>query len=75
MSQSSDSKSLAEHPMTVAEVLAAHARAQIAAALEADEAHRAADGADAPVIDEGPPSFAVSWAFEATVIGMSRSKD
>ena len=61
--------------MTVSEVLAAHASAQIAAALQADEAHRAADGIETILIEEGPPSFAVSWAFEATVIGMSRSKD
>ncbi len=61
--------------MTVAQVLAAHASAQIAAAHEADEAHRAAEIAGEVVIDEGPPSFAVTWAFEATVIGMSRPKN
>jgi len=61
--------------MTVAQALAAHASAQIAAAHEADKARRTADGAGEPVIDEGPPSFAVSWAFEAIAIGMSRSKD
>ena len=58
--------------MTVAEVLAAHASAQITAAKTADEARRLVDESSLVVLEEAA-SFVVSWRCEATVIGSGRS--
>jgi hypothetical protein len=58
--------------MTVSEVLAAHASAQMAAARAADEARRVAIDAEQIEVAAEPRSFVESWAINATVIGMSR---
>ncbi len=60
--------------MTVAEVLAAHASSRISAAKGDDEASRAADQGAEVVMEEAPTSFVVSWAAEATVIGIAADK-
>jgi hypothetical protein len=58
--------------MTVAEALAAHAGAQMAAARAADEARRViGDLEQVEVLEEGR-SFVDSWGVSATVIGFSR---
>jgi hypothetical protein len=60
--------------MTVSEVLAAHASAQMAAARAADEARRVAiDCEQVEVVAAEPRSFVESWAINATVIGMARA--
>jgi hypothetical protein len=58
--------------MTVSEVLAAHASAQMAAARAADEARRVAIDSEQIEAAAEPRSFVESWAINATVIGMSR---
>ena len=59
--------------MTVAEALGAHASAQMAAAMAADEARRVfSDPEQAPVLEECR-SFVERWAVSATVIGLSRT--
>lgn len=56
--------------MTVSEVLAAHASAQMAAARAADEARRVAIDPEQADVAAEPRSFVESWAISATVIGM-----
>ena len=56
--------------MTVSEVLAAHASAQMAAARAADEARRVAIDSDPVEFAAEPRSIVESWAVSATVIGM-----
>jgi hypothetical protein len=56
--------------MTVSEVLAAHASAQMAAARAADEARRVAIDSDEVEVACESRSFVESWAVSATVIGM-----
>lgn len=59
-------------PMTVAQALAAHAGAQMAAARAADEARRVTDDLDQVQVLEEGRSFVESWGISATVIGFSR---
>jgi hypothetical protein len=56
--------------MTVAEALAAHASAQMAAARAADEARRMMDEIDREPVEDEAPSFIETWDVHATVIGV-----
>lgn len=58
--------------MTVAQALAAHATAQIAAAREADEKRRVTTEPEMRTVAEEPRSFIETWAVQATVIGLCR---
>ena len=60
-------------PMTVAQALAAHAGAQIAAARIADESRRLASDQDQVEVAAERRSFIDSWGISATVIGVSRA--
>jgi hypothetical protein len=56
--------------MTVAEALGAHASAQIAAALKADEQRRIAVDTESELLPEEPRSFVETWGVQTTIIGV-----
>ncbi|MEI9892253.1 MAG: hypothetical protein WDN45_18935 [Caulobacteraceae bacterium] len=59
--------------MTVAEALAAHACAQMAAARAADETRRLTSDLVQVELGEEPRSFIEGWAISATVIGLDQT--